>query len=264
MGTVAPVNEDVRRRAIDLLAQQGDHRFGPGYLPQRLGESTECSRDSAYAALWGLVGDGLAYLVPRQGSGPDEWRFELSPEGRRVAAGGTWEPTDPGGFRRRLLRRAPRLDPGALVYLDESLRAFNAGCYLSSSVMLGVAAEKVFLGLASSVVAALPGRTAKLDKALNNPRASQNTRFDELRNVLNADRASLPAGLADPLTFDAVADLLRVTRNDAGHPTGTVIDEDTARVHLAIAGGYLAKLTALREHFEHQVVTASPASAAAP
>lgn len=46
--------------------------------------------------------------------------------------------------------------------------------------------------------------------------------------------------------------LLRVARNDAGHPTGVRIDEDTARAHLLVAAGYLGKMTELRAYFEAQ------------
>lgn len=137
------MNEDVRRRAIELLASRdGSLRFGAAYLPAQLVNDTECARAPAFMTLWGLVSDGLAYVDTTQPS-PDNWAWGLSSAGRRVAAGGTWEPADRDGFKRRLLCEAPNVDP----------------------------------------------------------------------------------------------------------------DEDTARVHLTIAGGYLAKLTALRDHFERLVTT---------
>lgn len=50
------------------------------------------------------------------------------------------------------------------------------------------------------------------------------------------------------LTLDAVADLLRVTRNTAGHPSEEVVDEEVAHIHLQMAAVYLAKMTVLAEH----------------
>ena len=50
--------------------------------------------------------------------------------------------------------------------------------------------------------------------------------------------------------MDAVADLLRTSRNDAGHPTGKPIDEGTAHVHLYMGAELLLKMTALTAHFE--------------
>jgi hypothetical protein len=60
------------------------------------------------------------------------------------------------------------------------------------------------------------------------------------------------------LTLDAVADLLRVTRNDAGHPTGRRIDEDTAYTHLQMAARYLQKMTALEAHFLSEASAQTP------
>jgi len=52
--------------------------------------------------------------------------------------------------------------------------------------------------------------------------------------------------MVDTLTFDAIADLLRVARNEAGHPTGEQVDEDTAAAHLYVAGRYLQRLASLQ------------------
>jgi hypothetical protein len=52
--------------------------------------------------------------------------------------------------------------------------------------------------------------------------------------------------------MDAVADLLRITRNDAGHPTGRNVDEGTAYVNLQMAGRYIEKMAVLRQHFDDQ------------
>jgi len=159
-------------------------------------------------------------------------------------------PRDPESYLRRLRSHSPAIDAGALRYVTEALRAFNARCYLATSVMLGVASERVFDGLAHSVVHAANGSAKKLREALDNPRTSQFTRFTELRKQLELMRPQLPEGLADTLTLDAVADLLRITRNDAGHPTGAEVDEDTAYTHLQMAARYLQKMTVLQAHFE--------------
>ncbi len=43
----------------------------------------------------------------------------------------------------------------------------------------------------------------------------------------------------EPRDLDAVADLLRITRNEAGHPTGREVDEDTA-LHPSADGGQVS------------------------
>jgi hypothetical protein len=138
------------------------------------------------------------------------------------------------------------------MYVTEALRSFNARCSLASSVMLGVAAEQVFGRVAEAFVAGAPHNTEKLQKLLDAPSATYHQRFSEFRKRLEPLRPSLPDGLADSITLDAVADLLRVTRNAAGHPSGQRIDEDTAYTHLHMAAVLLVKMLEIAEHFERQ------------
>jgi len=115
----------------------------------------------------------------------------------------------------RLRERSPGLTTEALTYFEEALGAFNARCYLASSVMFGVAAEQVFGRLAAAFVAARPAKTQRLHRLLSD-NTSHYGRFDEFRKA--PVRGTLPNGLPDAITLDAVADLLRVVRNEAGHP----------------------------------------------
>ncbi|SDN41853.1 hypothetical protein [Geodermatophilus sp. DSM 45219] len=233
-----------------LVTSQAENRFGDAYLVQQVTTATRSPRTEVFEALWGLVGDGLIYLDKAgQSSSTDNWRWRPSQRGIQVATQGRWEPHDPDGYLRRLRRTEPGIDPRALVYLEEALRAFNAQCFLASSVMLGVASEQVVNELTATAAAFFGPTAEKLRKAIGNPRASQNARFEELRKLLESHRHQVPEGLADPLTLDAVTDLLRITRNAAGHPTGAQVDHDTAYTHLQMAAAYLAKMTRLAAHF---------------
>jgi hypothetical protein len=51
------------------------------------------------------------------------------------------------------------------------------------------------------------------------------------------------------LTLDSVLDLLRINRNEAGHPTGRKVDRDEAYINLQMFARYLQKLYALRTFF---------------
>jgi hypothetical protein len=243
---------EIRSQVLKLLATPGtDPRFFDAYLPKAIRTATGCRPHQAWEALYGLLADGLVYIDPDL-QAPDNWRCKLSERGLKVVSGGPWEPHDPEGYLRRLRRQIPTLHPTAYQYMQEALQAFNAGCYLACSVMLGVAAEQVFLEVAEAMVAALPS-AEKLRKELDNPKSSQHARFQALRARLEPLRNTLPDDLGDSLTMDAVADLLRITRNEAGHPHGRVIDEDTAYTHLQMAARYLGKMTALAEHFTRGV-----------
>jgi hypothetical protein len=252
---------EIRDAVLQRLAQGEDSRFGESYLPMATARAITARLTDVWEALWGLMGDGLIFLDPAgqsQSSSWDNWRWQLTDAGRQTATEGTWEPHDPARFLARLRDRSPGLADEAIAYFEEALPAFNARCYLASSVMLGVAAEQVFGRLAAAFVGAHPSETDRLKRLLSDS-SSHYRRFDEFRKRLEPIRATVPEGLADAITLDAVADLLRVTRNAAGHPTGQQVDEEVAYTHLVMAAMLLAKMTELAEHFEQQAAhTRSP------
>lgn len=241
---------DVRRAVLDRLGTGGASRFGRPYLVATLHREVGCSETEVWEALWGLVGEGLVYLdTAGQGSGTDNWQWHLSTDGRRVAEGGSWEPRDPDGYMDRVRRDIPDLDELVELYLTEALQSFNGRCYLATSVMLGVAAERAFLVMAASYAASTVSGAPAMAKELARPRSNYFALWTEFRKRIEPIRQDLPDGLADSLTLDAIADLIRLTRNEVGHPTGRQIDEDTARVHLTIAPTYMRKMRALTVHF---------------
>ncbi|WP_158074111.1 hypothetical protein [Micromonospora sp. CB01531] len=241
---------NVRRTVLQRLGSGGASRFGRPYLVGTIRQETGCSEAEVWEALWGLVGDGLVYLdTAGQGSGTDNWQWRLSADGQRVAKGGSWEPRDPDGYLDRIRREIPDLDDLIELYLTEALRSFNGRCYLATSVMLGVAAERAFLVMAQSYATSSMAGAPAMAKELAKPRSNYFALWTEFRKRIEPVRQDLPDGLADALTLDAIADLIRLTRNEVGHPTGRQIDEDTARVHLTIAPVYLRKMQQLTVHF---------------
>lgn len=64
-------------------------------------------------------------------------------------------------------------------------------------------------------------------------------------------KRSLPRELSEnvELQLDAVFNLIRITRNDAGHPTGTKTDRGLAYSNLRIFVPYLKKIYDLIDHF---------------
>lgn len=238
----------MRRAVLGYLGSGGDPRFSWHWVVKHVQQEVQCSETEVWEALWGLVGQGLVYLdTARQGSSTDNWQWCLSSDGRKAVQGGSWEPRDASGYLARARREIPNLDRLVELYLTEALSAFNSRCYLATSVMLGVAAERAFLVMAAAFASSgMPGAPA-LEKALAG-RGNYFSLWTEFRKRIEPLRNELPDGLGDPLTMDAVADLIRLTRNEVGHPTGRTIDEDTARVHLTIAPVYLRKMQQLTDH----------------
>jgi hypothetical protein len=237
----------VERAVLRRLAANGDSRFGESYFVDPCARALKVPTEQVWEALWGLVADRFVYLDRARQPASENWSWRVTVRGRRVASGESeWEPQDVQGFLRRLRNHTNPMDRIVLKYVEEALRAFNARCFMASSVMLGTASEQAVNELAASVITHVgTAKTAKLASSLASPRASQYSRFVALRDHLTAIRGTLPDGTADPVTLDAVADLLRVTRNAAGHPSGAAIDEDTAYTHLQMGGRYLLKMTDL-------------------
>lgn len=241
---------DVRGAVLNRLGSGGSSGFGRSHLVGTLRGEIGCSETEVWEALWGLVGEGLVYLdTAGQGSSTDNWQWCLSADGKRIAQGGTWEPRDPDGYLTRIRREIPDLDELVELYLTEALRSFNGWCYLATSVMLGVAAERAFLVMAATYAASGIAGAPAMAKELARPRSNYFALWTEFRKRIEPIRQDLPNGLADALTLDAIADLIRLTRNEVGHPTGRQIDEDTARVHLTVAPMYLRKMQLLAAHF---------------
>jgi hypothetical protein len=241
---------DVRRAVIQRLGSGSASRFGRPYLVGAIHQETGCSEAEVWEALWGLVGDGLLYLdTAGQGSGTDNWQWRLSAEGQRIAKGGSWEPRDPDGYLDRIRREISDLDDLVELYLTEALQSFNGRCYLAPSVMLGVAAERAFLPMAQSYATSFVAGASAMAKELARPRSNYFALWTVFWKRIEPVRQDLPDGLADALTLDAIADLIRLTRNEVGHPTGRQTDEDTARVHLTIALMYMRRMQLLAAHF---------------
>lgn len=248
------MNNDIRRIVLSHLGSKGENRFAPFYLAKAVKEQAHCTDAEIWEALWSLVGDGLIYLNPgNQGSGTDNWRWRLSEDGKSAADGGSWEPRDPDGYLNRLRRGIPNLDELVELYLTEALQSFNGRCYLATSVMLGVAAERSFHIMAQNFAQSpMPG-AEYMAKELVKPRTNYSVQWLEFRKRIESARKDLPDGLDEVLTMDAIGDLIRLTRNQAGHPTGSLVDEETARAYLTIAPLYLKKMNLLAEHFEEMV-----------
>ncbi len=116
--------------------------------------------------------------------------------------------------------RAPNLTPATITYLREAVSSFYAGCYLSTCVMLGVAAESEFVRLTEDAASSSrhPGIFAACAKE-----SFIKTKIERFQRALMPLRGSLaPRKKFENLdaNLTSIQAVLRVARNDAGHPTG--------------------------------------------
>lgn len=241
-----------------LAAGNIDARLGRGehYLPEAVRKAApDGQRPTSrqiMEAIWSLVGQGLAYIDLSQ-TGHENWTLHLSSAGSAAAKDEGFNPDDPAGYMRRLLEEIPSLSGTVRGYADEALRAYNAGLYRSSAVMLGVASEAAVLEVARPLASILPGEEGrKYLETIDSQRQTYLAKFDSFRRKLVTKRNDLPEEIRDglDLTMSAVADLLRIYRNDAGHPTAKRVQREDCFIHLRMFVRYAKKMYDLKAHLE--------------
>jgi hypothetical protein len=91
-------------------------------------------------------------------------------------------------------------------------------------------------------------------QTINSQKTNYITKFAEFRKKIETHKPKLPNELSDgmALTFDSVLDLLRIYRNDSGHPTGKQIDRADAYVNLQMFARYLERLYQFKAFFESE------------
>lgn len=170
-------------------------------------------------AFWQLVIEGI--VAPGQNpSHPNFPYFCITEYGEQVFATDIPNPSDPDGYLGRLSERIADPDATVLAYLAESLTGLRRGIYISSTVMLGVAAERVFLLLCDSLAGALAEENErnKFKRILRG--YAMKPKLDWVYAKLALVQAQRPAGFPDntSLMVNTIYDLIRNQRNELGHP----------------------------------------------
>ena len=232
----------LRHPAIETYAKK--------FISEQLGIDVETDSMAYSRSIWSLVRRGLAF-VGMESESPLQWRVCLTGRGYDVVNGQEVTPEDPTGYMERLLREVPDTTEVVQMYLREALRSYADGSYLASSVMLGVAAEACTLETADHFVKWAGSRTEKLRQTLESKRIFYVEKLTDFQKCLAVEKPNLPRELADALDLDvtAVLQLIRMNRNDAGHPTGKAISRDDCYSRLCIYAGVHKKLHGLKAFF---------------
>lgn len=211
---------------------------------QREGISLDRQRDELLVqqAFWDLVGNGLAMPGSRVGQGADlphicvtDYGIQCVNEGRRL-------PIDSEGFIEEM--NLDDVDDIIKLYIEEAVSSFSARNYLAAVVMAGGAMEKAILVLTEGYEAKVnvTDKAEYQTKVLAKEKIK--TRFDQFLKFLEDKGIKSSLSRSDQETLDslfpAIVNLIRITRNDVGHPTGKTVERDEAEAHI-----YLLK-TALR------------------
>ena len=141
---------------------------------------------------------------------------------------------DVSTYSEQLQKEIPSIHSVTLLYLQEALQSFRAGCILSSSVMLGVAAEHTFELLLDAVRhSPKAARFSSVDKE-----RSLLPKINKFKTLLDQMQGDLSPDIKEDLDthFAGIISIIRTFRNQSGHPTGKIIDREQAYVLLNLFG----------------------------
>jgi hypothetical protein len=139
----------------------------------------------------------------------------------------------------------PDISAEAIVYLDESVAAFYADCLLAACVMLGVAAEAEFLRL---VEAACAGPHGNSFASAQKPPFIR-TKIEKFQAALKPLMGQMPRAAVEDLdtNLGMIQSVLRIARNEAGHPMGATPQREQVYVFLQLFTPYARQLMRLRQ-----------------
>jgi hypothetical protein len=252
--------EEIREVVVDILLNRVSVQYEPDQwtsLTSGVGEvfakraQVQDQRLHPYDAelvrdvFWDLFRQGFITLGMNDANPTWPW-FRLSHFGERALK--TQSPYrfhDTGSFLSLVKAEVPDISPEAAVYLEEAVAAFYAGCLLACCVMLGVAAEAEFLRLLDVAVknATHGGKFAQAAK--QNFVRQKVTKFqDSLRPLL----PGLPQNATEDFdtNFAMIQSVLRIARNDAGHPTSANPQREQVYVYMQLFVPFARQLMRLR------------------
>lgn len=199
-----------------VFAQREGHQLHPNDAQRFMSPS---DRELVRDVFWDLFRQGIIILGMNDANPMWPW-FRLSHFGQKTLQNqNPYRFHDTTSFLALVRNEVPDISPDTITYLDEAVAAFYAGCLLASCVMLGVAAEAEFLRLID--VAAKSPTHGSAFAVTQKPRFIHE-KITKFASILKPLIPSLPRPATEDLetNFMPIQSVLRISRNNAGHPTG--------------------------------------------
>lgn len=181
--------------------------------------------------VWALIIEGV--LTVGMDDYNPSWPFlSLTEYGEECIRAGQITPHDPDGYLAALASVA-LLDATEERYLPQALEAHRRNLPDAAAVMLGAASEHLVALVAEAIEQTDPTVAATMRKRLDGPALPL---LGEVHAYFEQRRPKLPRDLKETLdtTFLGIANLIRITRNDAGHPALSPVTRDQALVNLRL------------------------------
>jgi hypothetical protein len=264
--------EEIRSVVLDIIAKREKVRYEPSQFANLVAGVAEVferrdggpnqghfSRDPHLSPndnelvreiFWDLFLQRIVTLGCDNANRDFPW-FKVSSQGKRILEGeNPYIFHDVDSYSKLVRANVPTINETTLLYLQEAMQAFRAGCLLSATVMLGVASEHSFLALAEVAEQNLTygGKFASVLKERTILQKFRKFRAAIQQHVV----ADLPPELKEDLEvqFDGILSVIRTFRNDAGHPSGKIMEREQVYVLLQMFIPYCKKLHGLIDFFK--------------
>jgi hypothetical protein len=195
---------------------------------------------------WDLFRQGIITLG-KDTSNPGWPWFRLSRFGEGVRGRTEFRFHDTTSYITMIKTYDPDISPAGILYLEEAAASFYAECLLSASVMLGVAAEAEFLRVLDAAISS--AQWASIFAPIAKVQFIRG-KIQKFQAVLAPHRQALPHSLTEDLdtNLSMIQSVLRIARNDAGHPSGSPAPaREQVYVNLQLFGPFSRQLAGLRK-----------------
>lgn len=215
----------------------------------------ELTRD----VFWDLFRRG--YITLGMNSSNENWPFfRLSHFGKNtLGSESPWRFHDTSSYLGLFKEQVTELSGRTIDYLEEAISTFYSGALLASTVMLGVAAEIEFLRLLEVAIA-------------NKNTYSDFSKVDKERTISGKISKFIPELKKIPRAIDtkafedidvnllAIQSILRIARNQAGHPSSARPTRESVYVNLQIFVPFALQMVRLRSAISKIGIESSPIS----
>ncbi|MGD0534707.1 MAG: hypothetical protein ABR999_04600 [Methanoregula sp.] len=142
----------------------------------------------------------------------------------------------------------PDIDDVTLLYLKEAMQAFMSGCMLSSSVMLGVAAEHSFEQLLELI-----DKNPKYGTIFKSVQKERSIlpKLNKFKSILDQHIGEFTPEIREDLdtNFSGIIAIIRNFRNESGHPSGKIVSREQCYILLQLFIPYCKKIYQLKGFF---------------
>lgn len=228
---------------MDLVKNPNPPNFQALYYPLQKKDENKVRE-----IIWDLITERVLTLGDYNN---DTWPwFSLTEYGEKAVNSKSPIPNDPSGYLSRIKRDIPELDSIIEIYLAESVRTYNIGQLLSSTITLGCASERALNILIETYRESFKDKQKSSSFTKKIEGKFIKTQFDEfdksIRSQLNELTFELKEGYSNTLT--GVFQMIRYNRNNAGHPTGNYVDKETLFANLQVFIPYCKYIYSLSNH----------------